>query len=90
MYDKNNYNVVISLQLIKINERKNKSRHYFANNNNNNKKKKKNESQRADLQQPKWNENQTVPATAIHTPDRDVGPLESAAAGRWSLGTAEQ
>ena len=38
MYDKNHYNVVISLQLIKINERKNKSRHYFANNNNNNKK----------------------------------------------------
>ena len=30
------------------------------------------ESETADLQQPKWNENQTVLATAIHTLDRDV------------------
>ena len=44
----------------------------------------------ADLWQPKWNENQTVLAAAIHTPDRDTGPLEGAAAGSWSLGTVEQ
>ena len=30
------------------------------------------ESETADLWQPKWNENQTVLATAIHTLDRDV------------------
>ena len=30
------------------------------------------ESERADLWQPKWNENQTVFAAGIHTPDRDV------------------
>ena len=47
-------------------------------------------SETADLWQPKWNENQTVLATAIHTPDRDAGPLESAAAGSWSLGIVEQ
>ena len=35
----------------------------------------------ADLWQAKWNENQTVLAAAMHTPDRDVGPLEGAAAG---------
>ena len=29
------------------------------------------ESETADLWQPKWNENQIVLATAIHTPDRD-------------------
>ena len=44
------------------------------------------ESEPADLWQPKWNENQTVLAAAIHTPDRDTGPLEGAAAGSWSLG----
>ena len=33
----------------------------------------------------KWNENQTVLATAIHTPERDVGPLESAVAGSWNI-----
>ena len=48
------------------------------------------ESKTADLWQPKWNENQTVFATAIHTPDRDAGPLEGAAAGSWSLGIVEQ
>ena len=32
----------------------------------------------------------TVLATAIHTPDRDTGPLEGAAAGSWSLGFVEQ
>ena len=48
------------------------------------------ESERADLWQPKWNENQTVLAAAIHTLDRDTGPLESAEAGSWSLGTVEQ
>ena len=36
------------------------------------------------------NENQTVLATAIHTPGRHSGPLEGAAAGSWSLGTVEQ
>ena len=36
---------------------------------------------KADLWQPKWNENQTVLATAIHTPDRGTGPLEGTAAG---------
>ena len=39
---------------------------------------------------PKWNENQTVLATAIHTLDRDEGPLEGAVAGSWSLGIVEQ
>ena len=48
------------------------------------------ESETADLLQPKWNENQTVLATAIHTPDRDAGPLEDAEAGSWSLGIVEQ
>ena len=43
-----------------------------------------------DLWQPKWNENQTVLTTAIHTLDRDTGPLEGAAAESWSLGTVEQ
>ena len=48
------------------------------------------ESETADLWQPKWNENQIVLATAIHTPDRDAGPLEGAAAGSWSLWIVEQ
>ena len=48
------------------------------------------ESETADLWQPKWNENQTVLATAIHTLDRDVGPLEGTAAGSWKLGVVEQ
>ena len=48
------------------------------------------ESETADLWQPKWNENQTVLATAIHTLDRETGPLEGAAAGSWSLGIVEQ
>ena len=39
------------------------------------------ESETADLWQPKWNENQTVLAAAIQTPDRDTDPLEGAAAG---------
>ena len=39
---------------------------------------------------PKWNKNQTVLAKAIHTPDRDAGPLEGAVAGSWSLGIVEQ
>ena len=38
------------------------------------------------MAQPKWNENQTVLAAAIHTPDRNTGPLEGAAAGSWTLG----
>ena len=33
---------------------------------------------------------QTVLATAIHTPHRDASPLESAAAGSWSIGIGEQ
>ena len=36
-------------------------------------------SETADLWRPKWNENQTVLTTAIHTPDRDVDPQ-----GLWS------
>ena len=47
------------------------------------------ESEAADLWQPKWNENQTVLASAIHTLDRDTGPLEGAAAGSWSSGIVE-
>ena len=47
-------------------------------------------SETADLWQPKWNENQTVLATAIHTLDRVAGPLEGVAAGSWSLGIVEQ
>ena len=43
----------------------------------------KDESETADLWQPKWNENQTVLATAIHTPD-------GAVAGSWSLGIVER
>ena len=48
------------------------------------------ESETADLWQPKWNENQTVLATAIHTPDRNPGSPEGAVAGSWSLGIVEQ
>ena len=48
------------------------------------------ESETADLWQPKWNENQMVLATAIHTLDRDASPLEGTAAGSWSLGILEQ
>ena len=32
----------------------------------------------------------TVPTAAIHTQDRDAGPLEGAEAGSWSLGIVEQ
>ena len=38
---------------------------------------------KADLRQCKWNENQTLLATPIHTPD-------GAVAGSWSLGIVEQ
>ena len=48
------------------------------------------ESETADLWQPKWNENQTVIATALHMPGRNTGLLEEAVAGSWSLGTVEQ
>ena len=41
------------------------------------------ESETADLWQPKWNENQTALAAAMHTPDRNIGPLEGTAAGSW-------
>ena len=47
-------------------------------------------SKTADLWQPKWNENQTVLAAAIHTPDRDVDFLEGAAAWSWNLRIVEQ
>ena len=47
------------------------------------------ESEKADLWQPKWNENQAVLAAAIHTPVRETGPLEGAAVGSWSLGIVE-
>ena len=42
------------------------------------------ESETADLWQPKWNENQTVLAAAIHTLDRDASPVEGTVAGSWS------
>ena len=48
------------------------------------------ESETADLWQPKWNENQTVLAAAIHTLDRDLSLMEGAVAGSWSLGIVEQ
>ena len=48
------------------------------------------ETETADLWQPKWNENQTVLATAIYTPNRHAGPLEGAAARSWNLGIVEQ
>ena len=48
------------------------------------------ESETADLGQLKWNENQTVLATAICTLDRDSGPLEGTVTGSWRLGTVEQ
>ena len=41
----------------------------------------KTESETANLWQPKWNENQTVLATAIHTLDRNAGLLEGTVAG---------
>ena len=43
----------------------------------------KSERETADLWQPKWNENQTVLATAICTLDRDTVTLEGAATGSW-------
>ena len=48
------------------------------------------ERETADLWQPKWNENQTVLAAAIHTLDRNTGPLEGTVAGSWSLGIVGQ
>ena len=48
------------------------------------------ERETADLWQPKWNENQTVLATAIHMPGRNTGLLEGAVAGSWNLGIMEQ
>ena len=48
------------------------------------------ESKTADLRQPEWNENQTVLASAMHTPDRNAGLLEAAVAGNWSLGIVQQ
>ena len=48
------------------------------------------DSETADLWEPKLNENQTVLAAAIRTPEREAGPLEGAASGSWSLGIVEQ
>ena len=48
------------------------------------------ESETAGLWQPEWDENHIVLAAAIHTLDRDSGPLEGAAAASWNLGTVEQ
>ena len=48
------------------------------------------ESEKADLWQLKWNENQTELAAAIQTMDKDTGPLEGAVAGSWRLGIMEQ
>ena len=48
------------------------------------------DSETADLWQSKWNENQTVLVTTIHTQEGDADPLEGAAAGSWSLGIVEQ
>ena len=45
------------------------------------------EGETADMRQPKWNENQTVLAAAIHTSDRNAGPLEDTMVGSWSLGS---
>ena len=33
---------------------------------------------------------QTTLSADIHTPDRDVGPLEGTAAGSWKAGVVEQ
>ena len=33
---------------------------------------------------------QTTFAATIHTPDRDVGPLDGTAAGSWKAGVVEQ
>ena len=41
------------------------------------------------LWQPKWNENQTVLATAIQTLDRVIDPLEGTVPGSWSLWIVE-
>ena len=48
------------------------------------------ESEIADMWQPKWNENQTVLATAIHMPGRNLDFLEGAVAGSWTLRIVEQ
>ena len=48
------------------------------------------ESEAADLWQLEWNENQAVLAAAVHTLNRNAGPLEGAAARSWSLGIVEQ
>ena len=48
------------------------------------------ESETSDPWQPKWNENQIVLATAIHSPDMKAGPLEGTVAGSWSLGIVEK
>ena len=43
-------------------------------------------SETADLWWPKCNENQIVLATAMHSLDRNVGPLDGTEAESWSLG----
>ena len=48
------------------------------------------ESETSDLWQPKWDENKMILASAIHTQERDAGPLEGTVAGNWYLGILEQ
>ena len=48
------------------------------------------ESETAVPWQPKRNENHTVLATAIHMTGRNMGLLEGAVTGSWSLGIVEQ
>ena len=47
-------------------------------------------SETAGLWQPKWNENQTVLLTVMHTLGKHAGSLKGAAAGGWSLGIVVQ
>ena len=48
------------------------------------------ESETVDLWKPKWNENQTACAAAIHTPDGDLDSLEGAVSGSYGLGIVKQ
>ena len=47
-------------------------------------------SETAVLWQPWWDENETVLSTAIHTPERDTGPVEGAAGSRWFIEIVEK
>ena len=48
------------------------------------------ESETADLWQPKWNENQTVLAAAIHTPGKECWSPGRRSSWELELGTVEQ